>query len=141
MKIKTIIPLFLSALLLPLVLNNSSQAWDPEAEIRQQNSKQEERKRYCSWLRNNVTHVSEPYYGISDEKYVVMDGTVYVATYYNQCQGDTHELGQQYKFDDGNCIGMYKMNGPNLIKYQRCVGGLGKPRTISYTFYPVDSFR
>ena len=56
MKSKVLFSVIASASLFPFLLSSPSQAWDPEAEIRQQNQQRNQKQRLCDLAKNNPTH-------------------------------------------------------------------------------------
>ena len=91
------------------------QAWDPEAEIREQNS-QNEKERICNLAKESPTHLKYWEYMNTPWKAYVSGNKV--AIYTGLCY--QHPLGKEYY--SGDCKNLYKIIGGDLVNYVKCPG-------------------
>ena len=122
-----------SIVLLPLLIScgGGDQGWDPEADIQQQNSRDNEKEKICSLLKNNSTHIRNNF-----ETLYLSGKTVYGKYWKGQScmyDGKPRTLGKSWeKVDERGmvCKHVYKIVGTDLVHYERCSGAVNTLKKV-----------
>lgn len=126
MKSKVLFSLIASASLFPFLLSSPGQAWDPEAEIRQQNQQRNQKQRLCDLAENNPTHLKYDKIVNQVTRKARVNGnqvtTVFVFTgpsapFHQGCVVAA-TLGKE-EFD-GSCKNLYKIINGDLVHFKKC---------------------
>ena len=122
-----------SIVLLPLLIScgGGDQGWDPEADIQQQNKRDNEKEKNCSILKNKSTHIDNQNF----ESFYVEGKTVWGK--YWRGQGCVYNvkrtLGKSWEEVDGRgnvCKHIYKIVGTDLIHYEKCSGAVNTLKKV-----------
>lgn len=124
MKFKFLFYLIACASLFPCLLSSPGRAWDPEAEIRQQNQQRIQEQRLCDLAKNNPTHQREFLDGTIQKVYVGGGKVVFWSGHYKLGCYQKYPLGKEYSNTGsfGKCMNIYKIIGVDLVFYEKCSG-------------------